>query len=96
MAKEDEQHEQHATACMEAGYDLLLEKPIADIKGKEYKILFTKKDWISEEILGIPNDGYIVGEKLNEQCKFTFKYHGNKIVGVMPNKNVTIAFEEGL
>ncbi len=66
------------------------------IKGKEYKILFTKKDWISEEILGIPNDGYIVGEKLNEQCKFTFRYHGNKIVGVTPNQNVTIAFEEGL
>ncbi len=32
VATQDEQHEQHATACMEAGYDLLLEKPIADTK----------------------------------------------------------------
>ncbi len=30
VATQDEQHEEHAVACMEKGYDLLLEKPISN------------------------------------------------------------------
>ena len=30
VATQDEEHTEHAVACMEAGYDLLLEKPIAN------------------------------------------------------------------
>ena len=30
VATQDEQHEEHAIACMEKGYDLLLEKPISN------------------------------------------------------------------
>ena len=32
VATQDEDHEEHAVAMMEAGYDLLLEKPIANTK----------------------------------------------------------------
>lgn len=66
------------------------------VAGKAYTVVFTKKDWISQEVIGVLNDGYIVGAKLHEQCKFTFQYHGNKIVGVTPNQNAMIPFLEGL
>ena len=42
------------------------------------------------------NKERIIGEKLNEQCKFAFRYHGNKIVGVTPKQYEMIAFEEDL
>ena len=43
VATQDEDHKEHAIAMMEAGYDLLLEKPIATSSEEVLDIYYTAK-----------------------------------------------------
>ncbi|MBQ5930299.1 MAG: Gfo/Idh/MocA family oxidoreductase, partial [Clostridia bacterium] len=51
VATQDEQHKEHATVMMEAGYDLLLEKPIANNKEDCLAIYETSKKYARKVIV---------------------------------------------